>query len=330
MPITPAPSTDWAEEIGPDEAERHRELSEAISTLQVKLNERFGPGRAFHRQQIAGVRGELAITAAEPELRQGLFARTGSKPVVVRMSHGAIAPHADPVPDIQGFALSVRRLSGVGALGGRTDRQDFLLINRPAFGLTSSREFGALIEPAAHGQIALARHLIAAHGPVSGSLELARLTADIARPFSGFATARFHSAAPIAYGDFAAKVRLVPLGAARRLTAPLDFHKDIAERLRAGDLSFELQVQFYLDDRTTPIEDLRDPWPTDASPFHPVALLTLPQQDIDSPHGQAFATDVEKDRFDPWQALAAHRPLGEVMRARKVAYYPSAANRGAV
>jgi hypothetical protein len=34
-------------------------------------------------------------------------------------------------------------------------------------------------------------------------------------------------------------------------------------------------------------------------------------------------------RFDPWSGLLAHRPLGEVMRARKVAYLVSQKGRGA-
>mgnify|MGYP002755894772 CR=1 FL=1 len=33
--------------------------------------------------------------------------------------------------------------------------------------------------------------------------------------------------------------------------------------------------------------------------------------------------------FDPWQALAAHRPLGDVMRARKAVYFVSQQGRGA-
>ena len=33
------------------------------------------------------------------------------------------------------------------------------------------------------------------------------------------------------------------------------------------------------------------------------------------------------DRFDPWSAVAEHRPLGEIMRARKAAYLPSFRNR---
>ena len=32
---------------------------------------------------------------------------------------------------------------------------------------------------------------------------------------------------------------------------------------------------------------------------------------------------------DPWEALLAHKPLGEVMRARKVAYGGSQKSRGA-
>ena len=41
------------------------------------------------------------------------------------------------------------------------------------------------------------------------------------------------------------------------------------------------------------------------------------------------AAEVEAAVFDPWQALAAHRPLGDVMRARKVVYFESQKGRGA-
>lgn len=54
------------------------------------------------------------------------------------------------------------------------------------------------------------------------------------------------------------------------------------------------------------------------------ARLTLPQQG-----GDAAATEAEAARFDPWGGLAAHRPLGEIMRARKVAYFESQKGRNA-
>ncbi len=67
-------------------------------------------------------------------------------------------------------------------------------------------------------------------------------------------------------------------------------------------------------------------WPT---PYVTVARLTLPQQDTQSKAGQALAVQIEAGVFDPWQALAAHRPLGDVMRARKVVYFESQKGRGA-
>jgi hypothetical protein len=39
---------------------------------------------------------------------------------------------------------------------------------------------------------------------------------------------------------------------------------------------------------------------------------------------------VEAAIFDPWGALMEHRPLGDVMRARKVVYYASEKERGAL
>ena len=59
-----------------------------------------------------------------------------------------------------------------------------------------------------------------------------------------------------------------------------------------------------------------------------MARLTLPRQDPAA--DAALAAEVEAAVFDPWQALAAHRPLGDVMRARKVVYFESQKGRGAV
>jgi hypothetical protein len=49
----------------------------------------------------------------------------------------------------------------------------------------------------------------------------------------------------------------------------------------------------------------------------------LPQQDARSEQGELLAREVEAGTFDPWQALAEHRPLGEVQRARKAVYFAS-------
>ncbi len=80
-----------------------------------------------------------------------------------------------------------------------------------------------------------------------------------------------------------------------------------------------------MNEATTPIEDASVDWPT---AYTTVARLTLPRQDtaLDA----ALAKQVEAAVFDPWQALAAHRPLGDVMRARRVVYFASQKGRGVV
>jgi hypothetical protein len=87
-----------------------------------------------------------------------------------------------------------------------------------------------------------------------------------------------------------------------------------------------LQLQFYASEELTPIEDASVNW---ATPYSTVARLMLPPQDITSDDAHRFAQKVDGAVIDPWQALAAHRPLGDVQRARKVVYYESQKGRGA-
>jgi hypothetical protein len=87
-----------------------------------------------------------------------------------------------------------------------------------------------------------------------------------------------------------------------------------------------VQLQPFVSEALTPIEDASVNW---SSPYTTVARLTLPLQDSASRKGQALAAQVEAAVFDPWQALAAHRPLGDVQRARKVVYFESQKGRGA-
>ena len=124
----------------------------------------------------------------------------------------------------------------------------------------------------------------------------------------------------------AVRVRLVPSegNGDTAKGAPADWNVEFSGRLKNQDLHWDLQFQPFVNETMTPIEDASVNWPT---PYTTVARLTLPKQDTSADPG--FAQTVESAVFDPWQALAAHRPLGEVMRARKVVYFASQTERGA-
>jgi hypothetical protein len=74
-----------------------------------------------------------------------------------------------------------------------------------------------------------------------------------------------------------------------------------------------------------PVEDPTVPWPEDLSPYIPVARLTAGPQNAYSPARRVFVDEILS--FNPFHCLAAHRPLGNIMRARRPVYARSSAYR---
>jgi hypothetical protein len=319
------PSTAWREQIAPDEAADHVRVAKVIGELQRTRSKKFGQGRALHRKQLLAATGTLEVLDGLPDhARHGLFARPGRHRALVRLSNGGPDIQADRLPDIRGFALKVFDVSGESTFGGTADHQDFLMINQDRAPLTNSREFIDFMEAATPGPLSGVLHLFKAHGLGGGWSRLRELFGMLNRKFNGFAAERFNTVAPICCGPYAVRVRLAPAGNPPPATRAKDIVSDMRERLAVGSLTYNLELQFFVDEATTPIEDASVAWPEAETPIVTVARLVLPQQGVD-----AAAAEAEAARFDPWSGLLAHRPLGEIMRARKVAYFESQKGRNA-
>jgi hypothetical protein len=129
------------------------------------------------------------------------------------------------------------------------------------------------------------------------------------------------------YGPYMAKLQVVPV--APELTAltnaPLDM-KDrpnairdaVVEHFAASGGTWEVRVQLCTDLEAMPIEDASVVWPEDRSPYVTVARLVAQPQPAWS-EARAAAID-DGMSFSPWHSLAAHRPIGSIMRVRKAAY----------
>jgi hypothetical protein len=324
------PSTAWQERVDPGEDARFREHAAKIAAVQQKRSADFGAGRTLHRKQRVGVRATLDVLPDLPaHAAHGLFARPATYDARVRLSNGSFAKQQDKTGDIRGFAFSVRGVTGDSALGGPASVQEFALINHEAFSSPTSGDFVDLVASAQDGQWKLIWHLVTTRGLFRDLGDLMQVKRLQDKPFTGFATETFWSAAPLRCGPYACRVRVLPASGEIRASAAEDWARDIADRLRAGPLVHAIQLQFFVDEETTPIEDASVVWREAEAPYVTVARLTLPQQDLDSAESQAMAAEIEAGRFDPWQALAEHRPLGEVMRARKVVYLASQQGRDA-
>jgi hypothetical protein len=330
-------STGWRETKTDDEDARFERHAAMLVGLQRDSARSGTLARALHAKAHVGVAASFVVLDDVPEqARHGLFARPGRYRAWVRWSNGAPRRQNDRTPDARGIAIKVAGVPGRKLIPGLEDAttQDFLAIRTPALPFRNADEFmtfvGAASKPAT-----LPLKLAVALGPLRALSIVRALIRSTKRRDRSLATVPFFSAAAIACGPHAVRFAFVPVDPRPEepAEAPLDpdhYTRDLVKRLREGGLEYEMRVQFFRDEATTPIEDHSVEWRETDAPFIPVARLSIPQQDPESEAGKQLATRIEAFAFDPWHALPDHRPLGNVMRARNKAYRASTQARGAV
>jgi len=324
------PSTGWQEHVAADEEHRYEGYARVLAEIQERMSKRWGTGRALHRKQITAAHGTLDVLSDLPAFAaHGLFADPGIHEAWVRLSNAGWDRAEDSMPDLRGVALKVFGVHGDSALGnGPAQSQDFTLFNQEVFGFTGSDEFVSFLSAATHGYGALVKYLFKRYGAWGAVVRLRGRSKALGAPFGGFAVEPMFSGVPIACGPYAVRVRLLPAAGngAVNADAQKDLNADFSARLARQVLHWDLQLQPFVNETLTPIENPSVNWPT---PYTTVARLVLPPQETESAEGRALAQRVEANAFDPWHALAAHRPLGDVQRARRVVYFQSQKGRGA-
>lgn len=150
------------------------------------------------------------------------------------------------------------------------------------------------------------------------------------RNFTGFASSWFSTGLPHKCGPYAVKLRLQPsrqLPVLEKTANKFFWTDDIEKHLNnEGILEYDLQLQFFIDEDSTPIENGSFEW---TSGFHTVAKVTIKKESLEIAKSADFKDEIENMSFSLWKGLEDHRPLGRVNRARKKAYYEAANVRGA-
>jgi hypothetical protein len=314
--------TDWKEDIAPDEAAAFDRYAEQIATLQ-KSNARDGVMRGLHAKQNLGVEAELVIADVPAEARHGMFATPGTYRALVRFSNGAPRRQADKVLDVRGIAIKVFGVAGTKIIPGMEDAttQDFLAIRTRTLPIKNAHEFMTLMRVAKPPSL-LPLRLMGALGLRRGVSILKSALGGLKMPQASLAGTSYFSALPIMLGSSAVQFSF----AAREPATPVPLTErdalgaELSERLRKTQVTYDLQLRFYVDAQQTPIEDATVDW---RSPWLTVGQLTLPVQDTASERGTRVNAYVDQLSFDPWHARADMRPLGNIMRARNVAYRAS-------
>jgi hypothetical protein len=323
-------ATDWQEVIEDNEATRFETYAALLSKTQHSHASNGEIARALHAKQNLGAEAELVIGDVPEPARHGMFAAPKRYRAVARFSNGAPAKQSDRAPDVRGLAVKVFGVEGTKVIPGMENEttQDFLAIRTSALPIRNADEFMTLVR-VARPQALLPVRLIAALGPRRAIQIIRAALAGLKAAQRPLAATSFYSALPIKLGPhavqyaFMARDQTGPV----KLTSANSLGEGLAAQLRTQPVTYDVQLRFYVDAKQTPIEDATVEW---SSPWQTVGQLILPVQDPDSARGQRVQALVEQLAFDPWHARADMRPLGNIMRARNVAYRASTQARKAI
>jgi hypothetical protein len=325
------PATNWQERVDPEEAQRFERYAEQLREMQRKNARGGAPSRALHAKGQLGLTAEFSVLPDLPEhARVGPFAKPGVFRAYVRYSNGAGRRQSDAKPDVRGVAVKLLGVEGKKIIPGLENArtQDFLMIRSSVTPFRTADEFVPFVQAAVSPLTGLPR-VIGRLG-LGRTLQILRSAMrQLGQPLGPLAETRWYSAVPIQFGKHAVRYSLNPRAAASgtALTRSPDMLADeMAGRLRKGLVEYDFQVQFFVDERSTPIEDASVEW---EAPWLTIGRLTLPVQDVSSEQGRKTAELVETLSFDPWHAVVELRPLGSMMRARNHAYRLSTQERRA-
>ncbi len=292
--------------------------------------------RASHAKSTAFVTGEMVVAAdLPPELAQGLFANPGTFAVAVRFAQGPGEKLGDRVSTHRGMAIKVFGVEGARLPGHSAPTQDFVLASGTTFPagtaagfLRQAKKIGLTVpmpEGAKSAAASIARTINTVLNAVAGSPSP---TLDFyGHPFSHPLDECYFSQCPVRFGDYVAKIGAFPVAAEQRALDDwrLDPHQDedgfrhaAIDYFAENDALFELRAQVWTNADTQPIEDSSVDWPTQDSEYRTIATIRLPRQAAYGAERVRYFDEVMT--FRPAHSLAAHRPLGGVMRARMQVY----------
>jgi hypothetical protein len=300
--------------------QRHTEA--IIELMTAFLKRTYAPGqaqRAGNTKTYGVVRGEFRVLDdLPPRLRRGVFARPQTFRAWVRFAGpGPLAPADLDDNGVLSFAIKLMGVPGPKLIDDERFTQDFLGISAPTFTTPDVRANVQL-----QRQVGAGTPLFYFLDPRDSHLLDLVMQGLYSRTQTSPLEVPYYSCVPYLLGEGQAMQYSLRPQSTRRTAVGLfpsdDYLREaMAAALSEKDVRFDFLVQPQTDPHLMPIENASVRWPEQLSAHVRVAELRLPVQRFDSPAQLAFADNLS---FNPWHAIAEHRPLGNQNRARKAIY----------
>jgi hypothetical protein len=309
--------------------------------------------RDAHAKGYGLARGEVEILTGLPDpYAQGIYAKPGRHEAMVRFSQGTSHTGADRfLGAAVGIGLKMFGIDGKTLLEDEPDSNtfDYAMINHPTFFVNAIERYVFIdplfesvgtVPPANQSpEERRAKMYRFLHDWVTGKgtlapeewawQELGAFLQFTQIKYVNLLLSTYWTMGAVRHGGYIAKVRVAPVQefADRVVQRTLDpnpeeqvFRPALVAELRERPYEFDIQVQLCTDLDHMPVEDTTVPWSETLSPFVTVAKLRLPQQDIG---GEDNLQTMDATSMTPWRVRKEHRPLGDIMRARKEVYRQS-------
>ena len=340
-PAQPVRFSADVEDVRPDERETIEGLNQTFDKILNTTAKDYGHAvRSVHAKAHGILEGRMRIAEGlPPELAQGLFSKPGEHKVLLRISTNAgdILPDAISLP--RGVALKVLDVEGERLPGAKGTTQDFIMVNGPVFQAKTADKFLGNLKMLASTTDRMEGTKTVVSSVMRGvntalqavGIESTKVASLGGAPNVDPLGETYYSVTPFRYGDYIAKFSLKPIApemtALTAKTIDVDGREDairdeVRSEMRTIDAAWEFRVQLCRDLDRQPIEDPTVEWDEDEAPFHRVGIVRATAQESWSEDNVRAIN--EESRFSIWTGLDAHRPLGNINRARNEPYRHSA------
>jgi len=325
-------------EIQSDLKNENDDIAAIENLFYTPMQNQYKQGMAWirqaHAKQHGCIKGTMYVKPNLPSaLAQGIFSNATKYPFFIRFSNGlgrgfstsATNNQSDSSLDTRGMAIKFFSVPGTKFIQPNAETQDLLMTTSETGFIPNINLGRGFFQAVSNGAVSLSAwfliHPIVAAGYVRFGLE---------GRISNLLSAPWYSQAAYKYGNTIAKFGLAPVPCSNRREPSSSFNKRadfnflreaLKEDLANSPACFDLLVQLYHDNFTTPIEDTTVAWLTQPNK---VGSLVIPVQSFGTDGQEKFCRQMS---FNPWHSVAAHEPLGFIGRTRKVIYTKGAQQR---
>lgn len=309
-------------EVVPIDEQQQIKIASDLAVNIVKSLKTSYAARGVHAKGHACVKAYFEVDPdINPALRHGVFKIPGQQyKAWIRFSNSSsnMAKSDDRAKDARGIAIKLLNI-GENLNGGNT--QEFIAHNSPAFFTKDVRDYNRFVAEKGNPT-----YFLQGYNPFKWRLrELWQLYTAYSPPPQSLLWTQYFSNTAYQFGPHNIKFMMQSCTQPRnekpkKVNDPDYLKNKLVKQLAEDSACMQFAIQLQDAAKAMPIEDATVLWQTADSPFIPLAKIIIPSQAFDSAEQRQFCEDLS---FSPWNALAEHRPIGALNRARKWVYQAS-------